>query len=303
MAKSYLTLRNLYGTLTNNSSTSNLTLGDQFLNDAIRSINSVRDWPHLYRTATDTTVASQQSYPLPGEAEKLQYVTMTIGTTVYTPREIEDRQMWEALNQSTSQTSSIPEFYFIFNSKVYFYPTPSAASNTITFYYKKAQKDLSITDYTTGTITTATQGSTAIVGSGSTWTVKMAGRYLRITDSDTANTGDGFWYEISAAPTATTITLLREYAGTSIAAGSASYTIGQLPLLPEAYHDLPVYKACENYFTSVEPDANLAALYYKKYEEGLAKMEQEAGSKSSDPLLYLDPDMTPYNPNFYITLS
>lgn len=273
------------------------------MNDAIRNINSVRDWPHLYRTATDTTVASTQSYALPGEAEKLQYVTMTVGTTVYTPREIEDRQMWEALNQSTSQTSSVPEFYFVFNSKVYFYPTPAASSNTITFYYKKAQKDLSITDYTTGTITTATQGSTAIVGSGTSWTAKMAGRYIRITDSDTANTGDGFWYEIASSGSATTLTLVREYAGTSIAAGSAAYTIGQLPLLPEAYHDLPVYKACENYFTSVEPDANLAALYYKKYEEGLVRMEQDAGSKSTDPLLYPDPDMTPYNPNFYVTLS
>jgi hypothetical protein len=82
----------------------------------------------------------------------------------------------------------------------------------------------------------------------------MVGRYIRINYIDTVNTGDGLWYEISAVSSTTSLTLTRKYGGNTITAGSANYTIGQMPLLPEAYHDLPWIFAAGMYWDK-EADA------------------------------------------------
>jgi hypothetical protein len=76
------------------------------------------------------------------------------------------------------------------------------------------------------------------------------GRYIRITPSDLAITlaGDGMWYEIASVPSATTLTLVRAYGGTALSAASATYTIGQMPLLPEAFHDMPWQWAAGTYW-------------------------------------------------------
>lgn len=65
-----------------------------------------------------------------------------------------------------------------------------------------------------------------VAGTGTAWTAAMAGRFIRITDADAANKGDGNWYEISSVASGTSMTLLQGYQGTSIAAGNAAYVIG-----------------------------------------------------------------------------
>ena len=258
----YTGLRNLFGDLTNNSSSANLTLGDTLINNFTRQIVGGHDFDFLEKSVTMSTVASQQFYNLPFDYEKLINVTVTISSTVYTPKPCYSRVKWDELNTTTSITSDIPQEYFIFNGQLGFYPKPaSATTNAITFIFKRAVRDLSIADYTTGGIITAVNASTALVGTGTTWTVSMAGRYLRITESDTASKGDGFWYEISSSGTATTITLVKGYNGTAITSGNAAYTIGQVSILPETYQILPVYMAAELFFTSIQPDQTRAALY------------------------------------------
>ena len=84
----------------------------------------------------------------------------------------------------------------------------------------------------------------------------MVGRWIRITPTDAAATlvGDGVWYEIASVPTSLTLTLVRVYGGTAIAAATAAYTIGQMPLLPEAFHDLPWMAAAGDYWTKEDDD-------------------------------------------------
>ena len=69
--------------------------------------------------------------------------------------------------------------------------------------------------YDTGTVT-ATQDSTAIVGSSTTFTAGMVGRILKVD-------GDDNWYEISAFTDTTHITLASTYTGSTTA--GASYNI------------------------------------------------------------------------------
>src|SRR3990167_4910502 len=53
--KSYTTLRTTYGTDTKNSSTANLSYGDEKMNDFHRRVLSKADWPFLHRPRTLTT--------------------------------------------------------------------------------------------------------------------------------------------------------------------------------------------------------------------------------------------------------
>ena len=85
--KSYTTGRNLYGTLTKNSASANLTLGDQLANDDYRALCAMHDWPWLEKLRTLTTVASTQSYNLPYDCDQVRSVSVIVSSTRYTPKQ------------------------------------------------------------------------------------------------------------------------------------------------------------------------------------------------------------------------
>lgn len=300
--KSYTTLRNLYGNFTKNTNSTNLTLGDQLINDSLRHIYAQHSWPFLFKTATATTVANQQFYQLPYDFGKLTNITVLVGTTAYSPTMVPDRLFWDQLNiVATGMTSNIPVYFYIFNGQLGLYPTPSSSGNTITFVYKRAIRDLSIADYTTGSVVSVAAAGTAVVGTGTTWAVSMAGRFIRITESDTANKGDGNWYEIASSASTTTLSLVRNYGGTAIAAGTAAYTIGQMPILPEPFQIMPVYEAASTYWRQ-EGRPELAAIWEAKFGQMTEDLEAEYGSMTD--LVAWDDDRTTLgdlNPNLFVT--
>lgn len=240
--KSYTEGRNLAGTWTKNTSTANLSYLDQIANDDYRHLCALMDWPFLERQRTLSTSAGVQYNTLPYDCDLVREISVIpTGSTIrYTPRRVADRETWDRINlRSSTPVSDIPESYFVMNGQVGLYPIPASSNNTIYVQQKTRVIDLSMADYTTGTIVSIANGATTVTGSGTSWTAQMTGRWIRITYSNTANTGDGLWYEISSVTNSTTLELVRAYGGTSISAGSAAYTIGQMPLLPESFHDLP----------------------------------------------------------------
>lgn len=298
---SYTGSRNLYASLTNNTETSNLTLGDTLINQSIRSITRAHDWPFLYKSKTATTTASTQFYQLPNDVDLVLSATIAIGTFVYPVKQARNRQHWDLLNQST-YSSTYPEWFYVFGTQIGFWPIPSASSNTITYYYKKRIRDLSIADYTTGSVLSIASAATTVTGNAPSWTASMAGRYINITESNTANKGDGQWYEIASVTSSTVLELTSPYQGTSISAGTAAYTIGQMSVLPEDFHELPVYRAAEIYYTSVQPNTERAALYKAMYEEGYAQMEEMKSDTDTNPVIE-ETNQPIQNPNLYITAS
>ena len=80
-------------------------------------------------------------------------------------------------------------------------------------------------------------GISEVYGTGTTFTAAMVGRYIK--------TPDRIWYKISAFVAAARVTIDRPYLGGEIA--GASYTIGQVSLIPEDFQILPVYEAVMNY--------------------------------------------------------
>lgn len=298
----YTGSRNLYGTLTNNSTTGNLTNGDTLINDFTRQRIGSFAWSFMERTRQISTVASTQYVEIPADCEKVIAggVTVTIGTEKYTPRESPSREHWNRLNSSTSVLSDIPEWYYVDAGKIYFYPTPaSSTSNAVSVTYKRRHKDLNVADITSTTIATLTLASTALTVSAGL-TVQMAGFYIRPTFTTTANSGDGNWYEIASVTNATTATLVKPYLGTSIAAGTAACTIGQASLLPEEYQSMPVYDAAAIYW-DLNGDSDRSLKYKAIADAMFERMKQTHGSKTTSVVID-DDEVDQVNPNLTVQL-
>ena len=221
-----------------------------------------------------------QFYDLPNDYDQLVSSTITVGSNIYTPKEAPTREFWDNLN-ITTYNSNYPEWYFIFAGQIGFWPTPSTADQTITYSYDQLIKDLSIADYTTGTLS-VTSGAVAVTGSGTTWTIAMIGRWLKITPTDSATTsGDGFWYQVSSVESTTALTLTKPYSGATVTGGA--YTLGQVSFLPDPYQDIPVYWAAHIYYSSVQPDLQRANNYLMIYEKLHKSLKEEYAQKSTSP--------------------
>ncbi len=162
--KSYTTLINTYTDLSLNTSTGNVTRGQRLLNDAHRRF--LEKYFFNETSASITTIAQKQDYPLPFDYSQLKTGTLTLGSLRWTPTEILTRREWDELN-TMQLYSDIPNNYYIYGNRFYLFPIPSSQGNVITFNYKKRIPDLSFADYTTGTVT-ATLNSQTITGAGGT---------------------------------------------------------------------------------------------------------------------------------------
>lgn len=309
MFYTYTGSRNLYGTLTLNTASANLATGDTLINAEISRVLSVKPWPFLDREITTSTVANQQFVTVPAAFRKIKSVKVQQGTAIWSPKEIPNRQAWDQLNSvtPTSYTSDIPVWYYPFDGKIYFWPTPATTGGTTTVFGRMRFGRLAVADYTTGGVQTATNGSTAVVGTATVWHTGMGGtttfklgRWLRITQGDTANSGDDEWYEISLANSATTITLVKPYLGASISSGAgASYAIGQVSPLPDGYQELPIYRAVQIYYSMID---QTRSTYFKSLADGLeAGLMADWGSATDNVDVEETDDIDEgMNPNLFV---
>lgn len=301
----YTGSREHFGDLVNDPTESTLVIGDRLINHQIKRLLGKRNWPFLETTVPFTTVASQQFYDLPITCKRAKNVYLTVSSTRYTVPECPSRDMWDKLNQSV-YTSDIPEFFFPFNGQVGIWPVPATSSNVGTITCLRAQKDLTIADWTTGTIATATNGDDDIVGTATGWLPSMVGSYLKITEGLNgayANSkGDGRWYEIEAVGSGTDITLTKPYNGISITSGVAAYVIGQASVIPDEYQDLPVIAAAYMYYKVIKPELDIAKEFKEEYDNRFAEFLADYGQKTTSPVLDEEDDLDFINPNLVIRL-
>jgi len=271
--KTYTILRNLYGSTINDTASTTLTLGDQFINDSIRTICNLQGGKlrFLESTTNMTTVADQETYQIPNKYRKLidMYIYSGSGSssdTIYSPAMVFDPTIWKRILQYRMGTQDVPYFTYVENRTFKIQPIPATSGNLIVLRGRLQVKDLSIADVTNITVTSITQNDTAMVVSGSL-TQDFVGRYIRITETSAANGGDGMWYEIGAVTDATHLTLTKPYEGLSISAGTAASTIGQVPVVPEAYQPAIVHRAVALYWQQ-QGDLQRAKTYWMMYDGG-----------------------------------
>jgi hypothetical protein len=275
--KTFTALRETVAKFSNvsTSDTQKMALIDDNINDSIRTICNLQGGKLRFLEATKdmVTVASQEGYQIPNGFRKLIDLMVFSGSgsssdTIYSPEMVFDPTKWKLILQYRLGTQDVPYFTYVENQKFYIQPIPATSGLLIRLRGRLQTSDLTIADYTTGTITSVANGGTAVVGSGTTWTEDMVGRYIQITQTTAANGGDGFWYEIGGWTDATHISLLKPYEGTDIAAGSAAYTIGQVSPIPAAYDVGVVYRATALYWDN-QGDLERAKTWWLRYDGGM----------------------------------
>lgn len=251
----------------------------------------------------DISTVGVQNYNIPANISKIKNDTINVGQLKYQPAPVQTIQEWELIN-FLPYTSDIPNYFFIYNGTLRIFPIPSTTGNIITFNYKTRVADLSFADYSTGTIATASAGSVAVVGSSTSWSTTAA--YPLNTDLGYYNLnfkinppfGDGIWYPIRNFTSNTALNLALPIVDAPNISGSVTYTIGQLPLLSEDFHDMLVFGALKIYYSSIAPDGNKFKEYDALYQERLVMLEDYAGTKSVNVDLGGEPAQV--NPNLFL---
>lgn len=271
----YTDLQSEYQKLTDSSAV-NIIQGEEWLNDSIRTICNLQGGKLRFLEGIKDmfTVADQEAYQIPNGFRKLidMYIYSNNGVdeqsaTIYTPEMVFDPTLWKAIIQSRLGSSDLPYFTYVQDQQFLIRPIPATTGNMIRLRGRKTVAPLNISDYTIGTITSIANGGTAIVGSGTVWTADMVGRYIQIPQTTAAKGGDGMWYEIGTYTSATSIGLLKPYEGTTIASATAAYTIGQVPIVPEAYQMGIVYRAAALYWDD-KSAMEKAKRYWLRYDGG-----------------------------------
>ena len=298
--KTFTSYQNDIPRIINNNSSDNLLWATEAINDSLRYLTTKYFFNE--RSYTTTTVAQQQFYPQPPFVKKLINATELIGSVLWSIKECPTRAYWDALNVITFY-QDFPSFFFVYNSQIGVYPIPASSGNTLTFNYKTRIVDLvqpDVTNATSSQTVTATNGSTTITATGNVFLNWMVNQWIRIPYAATnAASGDNEWYQIASVTSATVALLAAPYQGASCA--GANFTIGQVPILPEDYQDLPLYRMALIYYTTRFPDPVRAQLYQKLYDDGEAKLNDEFGSKTSSVEIQ-DVNAEIVNPNLFVRL-
>lgn len=177
--------------------------------------------------------------------------------------------------------------------------TSITEGNTITFNYQRRVPDLTFSDYTTGTVA-LTNDNITVTGTTTSWLttfsptagdVMFLNLWLRVS----APSGDGQWYQIKSIESATKLTLVQPYQGNTVS--GASYTIGQMPLLLEDFHNMCIYRPLIHYFSTINKDAEKAEEFKRLYDEGIKMMDAYVGTKSLN--VNLRQRVRQINPNLF----
>ncbi|MBL0320484.1 MAG: hypothetical protein IPP74_14510 [Alphaproteobacteria bacterium] len=249
---------------------------------------------------TAISTVGVQSYPIPANVSKIKNDTITVGQLVFTPAPVQSIQEWTMLN-ALPYTSDIPNYFYIYNNQVLFWPIPSTSGNIITFNYKARVPDLTFSDFTTGTLSGIAVGSNVVTGVGTGWATPYPtgvdilhfNLHLKITPPS----GDGIWYPIQRFNSTTEVVLASPIQNAPSATASA-YVIGQLPLLQEDFHDMLVFGALKIYFSSIVDNDKAYKKYDTEYQSRLDLLEAYAANKSVNVDLGAQP--IPNNPNLYL---
>lgn len=152
-----------------------------------------------------------------------------------------------------------------------------APGNIITFNYKRRIPDLSLEDAVAGTVSVS-EGGTTVTGVTTAWIPTTnsisESRWIQIPQPK----GDNLWYQVQSVDSATSLTLYQPYQGVTVA--TSPYTLGQMPILIEDFHDMLVYKALVYYFTSIVDNKVKREEFTDEYNKKLELLAEYGGTKT-----------------------
>jgi hypothetical protein len=243
-----------------------------------------------------------RDYPVPANISKITNDTITVGELVFQPFPTQSRQEWDMIN-TIPYTSDIPNYFFLYGGTLGIWPIPSTDYNPITFNYKAKVPDFSYQDYSTGNVTAMTVGGFQVTGSGTSWSsafpLNVDVSYFNLMLRVNPPFGDGTWYPISSFQSDTSLTLALPVVNAPNITVSSTYTIGQMPLLQEDFHDTLVYGSLMTYYGTIVKDPERYKMFSDMYQTRWTLMESYLGTKSlqvdlEDTVPLLNPNLMPY---------
>ena len=287
---SYQKLYERCQSLSSDDDSTTLTLFKALLSEGVQKAYSVLNSEAFYDTHTDATADGTSSYPLPYNCAKVHSLKITISSVDYLAIEFPgDYNAWLALTggATTSSETEYPTYFYVKADTYEIFPASSTDSYVMTMRYQIRPKELSADDSSTSTIKTLTNGGTTVTANASAFTEAMVGRFFKI-DADLE------WYKIASYTSTTVIELSREYGGTSIAAGTSDYTIGEMSLLPDQFQELPVNYSLAVYYRQKEK-MSLSDYYQSLWEKGLQELKESGGSLTTSGILSDEIEIKNYN--------
>lgn len=282
--------------------------GEQYQAQFTQGSTSVT-WNTPLQDAADADFSSVgvQSYSIPANVSKVKNVTINVGQLKYQPVPIMTRQEWDNVN-FLPYTSDIPNYFYIYGNNIEIWPIPSTTGNVITTNYQTRVSDLSVADYSTGTLAAGgmVAGSVTVTGLASAWAggtfpVGVDISYYNLKIKANIPYGDGIWYPIRMFNSNTSLTLDVPVINAPNITAATTYTIGQFPLLDEDFHDMLVYGALKTYYSSQVKDTDRFKEYSGLYDDRLQLLEAYAGTKSVNVDLGDQPQAV--NPNLFLYAS
>lgn len=213
-------------------------------------------------TAKDsaTTLTVENDIFTSGEGYQIGDGLAYISTPIY------DDDTWNLLKSpQVNSTTDVLSNHRIIGNNIQLYPTPATDNQMLVMSYSRRVRDMTADDYTTGTVST-TKGSRTVTGSTTVFTSDMVGRFINL---------NGYWYEISGFSSATSITLLKSFQEENLS--SVSYTIGELPRIPEHFQETLAYEAIAFAYRRRE-QLDIAREYESLWREAMRKISQYGGS-------------------------
>ncbi len=210
---------------------------------------------------TTSTVADQQYYHYPPGLVSIDAITIAVGTLAFPLTPIYGQATWDAINQYPI-TNDYPRFFFPRRDDFGVWPIPQD-THTLTFNSFVRDRNLSIDDYTTGTVA-VTSGSTTLTGTGTTFTAAMVGRWFTINDPTVV--GQGYWYRVRTFSSTTVLVLEEAWQGST--ASGATYRIGESPEMPEEGHVLLIDGPTADFYAGLRNDSPTATWFNNKFWTG-----------------------------------
>lgn len=211
---------------------------------------------------TASTVAAQQYYSYPVGTVGVDSATITIGSVQYTLSPIYSQSQWNWFNALQIQPTAIPQLIFPRKDDFGIWPIPQAVY-TITFQRFFRDRNMLVDDYSTGTVS-LTGGSSTLIGSGTTFTPAMVGRWFTVTN--TATPGQGYWYRIATYTNATTLVLDNTWASDD--ATGTTYRIGESPEIPEEGHIMLPSGTAADFYAGLRNDPDNASRFDNMFWTG-----------------------------------
>jgi len=225
--------------------------------------------------AMPNSTPSNQYYPYPEGEIDIEGIVVTVGSVNFPLKIVNSLYNWQQLNAILIQASALPQFYFPRTDDFGIWPIPQVAySGVISYHYR--DRNLSVADYTTGSIA-VTANSTTITGTSTSFTPAMVGRWFTITDPTVS--GQGYWYRIAAYTSPTVLTLNVPYTGS--ASASATFLIGETPEIPEEGHMVLCDGITASFYQHMRKDPDNAAKYLNLFWTGdLGNSKRDEGDSS-----------------------